>query len=240
MKKTGILVLALVAVGVGCAPVEPESKLTQMSAGKQEAFTPKADAGVRVNPGVLDLKKEADAKLFAYSADPTGLRPFEKSYDSSQRAANFLASAGGWSGMDYEEKPEPLDEEGLAPLEAQPDRRLAGILIGDTITALLDMGDGTGLKTVRPGQVIEPDKEWMVYSIDEEKAILKRTNNRKRPQFVAVRLGSDLSGGSAGGNAGNAGNAGGRQPGGQGAPGGTSGFGRGGDPGGDPGGGKDN
>jgi hypothetical protein len=66
---------------------------------------------------------------------------------------------------------------------------LAGILIGETITALIDMGDNSGLQTIRPGQEIRSgNTTWVVQSIDEEKAILRRKEGNIRPKYVVVRL----------------------------------------------------
>jgi bifunctional DNA-binding transcriptional regulator/antitoxin component of YhaV-PrlF toxin-antitoxin module len=70
-------------------------------------------------------------------------------------------------------------------IEPQPFRRLAGIMVGDSVLAIIDMGDGN-LQIVRPGQQI-PGTEWTVASIDEEKAVLRRSGNKK-PKEVVVPL----------------------------------------------------
>jgi hypothetical protein len=106
--------------------------------------------------------------------------------------------------------------------EPQPYRRLAGVIVGDSVLALIDMGDGQ-LKLIRPGQDIDG---WHVESIDSDKAILTRGGNRL-PHQVVVRLESPLPGsiggrGGAGGGAGGAGQPGGGGGGPAGAPPGMS------------------
>jgi hypothetical protein len=119
------------------------------------------------------------------------------------------------------ESPEPQDFP-----EPQPYRRLAGVVVGDSVLALIDMGDGT-LRVIRPGETIE-GTEWRVASIDSDKAILRRSGNRT-PRQVIVRLESPPAGIGGGGFPGGA-------PGGfPGGPGGAPGRPGIGGPGGDPG-----
>jgi hypothetical protein len=209
MKHFGFLTLALVAsyALVGCASEEVTLHTPAKKVAMPE-FKPNADAGVPVARGDVDWKAEGEKVRAGVRPDPFALRTFEKSNERSQLAANLLANSS-WYGLEYEEKLTTDDGTSLTPLEAQPDRRLAGVLVGDTVTALIDMGDGSGIISVRPGQIIEPAKEWQVYSIDEEKAILRRTNKRVRPEFVVVRLGPNLSGGAPGDGGGGGGNLGG-------------------------------
>ena len=105
---------------------------------------------------------------------------------------------------------EPVEATTTLELEPQPPRRLAGILVGESITALIDMGDGTGLQPIRPGQEIKSGSTtWIVQSIDEEKAILRRVGDDKRPKYVVVRLEDSATmtttptGGGTGGAGGN-------------------------------------
>lgn len=197
MKNFGFLALSLIAAValVGCA-TEEVTLHTPAKKVPMPEFKPNADAGVPVARGDVDWKAEGEKIGAGVRPDPFALRTFERSNERSQLAANLLANSS-WYGLEYEEK-ERTDDVNLTPLEAQPDRRLAGVLVGDTVTALIDMGDGSGIIAVRPGQIIEPAKEWQVYSIDEEKAILRRTNKRVRPEFVVVRLGPNLTGGAPG------------------------------------------
>jgi hypothetical protein len=114
--------------------------------------------------------------------DPFALLPNEDAYEKQQMAAYFATTYGGWP-LFYPGPPAPPP---LPPVEEQPHRRLAGILIGDSITALIDMGDGN-LQDIHPGEAI-PNSEWTVESIDEEKAVLRRTVPGKLPSEVIVRL----------------------------------------------------
>jgi hypothetical protein len=58
-------------------------------------------------------------------------------------------------------------------VEPQPYRRLSGIVVGDSVLALIVMGDGAGPQIIRPGLRI-PNSPWRVISIDEEQAVLRR------------------------------------------------------------------
>jgi len=114
--------------------------------------------------------------------DPFALLPNEQLYEGQQMAAFFATSYGGWPLFYPGPNPPPPTPE----IEPQPHRRLAGILIGDSVTALIDMGDGS-LREIHPGEAI-PGTEWSVVSIDEEKAVLRRTVPGKLPGEVVVRL----------------------------------------------------
>ena len=124
--------------------------------------------------------------------DPFDLLPNEKLYEGQQMAAYFATTYGGWP-LFY---PGPLPPPPTPQVEPQPHRRLAGILIGDSVTALIDMGDGT-LREIHPGEEIA-GTEWTVASIDEEKAVLRRTVPGKLPAEVIVRLESGPSEGGGG------------------------------------------
>lgn len=201
--------LAGLAVLAGCGP-DPVKSISEAPSGKaaaQEPFVPKAEAGVRREPGdPAALIKEASAQQFVVRADPFSLRPNEISYDRSQFAASMNASMGWYPNI----AEEPVEATPTLDLEPQPPRRLAGILVGESITALIDMGDGSGLQPIRPGQEIKSGSTtWVVQSIDEEKAILRRVGDDKRPKYVVVRLEDSATmtttptGGGTGGGGGN-------------------------------------
>jgi hypothetical protein len=108
------------------------------------------------------------------------------------------------------EPPTPVFEE--EQLEVQPYRRLAGILVGETVSAILIMENGEP-HIVKPGYRI-PNSEWTVVSIDQDKAILRRGGSKK-PNEITVRLESPpagTGGGRPGGQQGG-GNTGGISPG---------------------------
>jgi hypothetical protein len=114
--------------------------------------------------------------------DPFALLAEERAFHINQSSERVLSEAGGFS-FDYEEPPPAVDVEVQEP---QPYRRLAGVIVGESVLGLIDMGDGRPLEIIRPGQRI-PNSEWTVVSIDEEKAILRRSGNRL-PRQIVVRL----------------------------------------------------
>jgi type IV pilus biogenesis protein PilP len=120
--------------------------------------------------------------VVAVRDDPFSLLPSEKSYEHEQTAQNLAAMTGHFP-MFYEAPPE-IDT--TPEVEPQPYRRLAGIIIGDSVTALIDLGNGQ-IMEIHPGQRI-PGTEWQVLSIDSEKAVLRRVGSRKLPSEVVVRL----------------------------------------------------
>lgn len=117
-------------------------------------------------------------------ADPFALLQKERAYEAYASAQVRAQRAGTFPNY-YVEPPERLQ---TFINEQQPYRRLAAVLIGESISALIDMGDGRGLQRIRPGQRIQ-GTEWIVSSIDADKAVLVRVpNSRKRPSEVVVRL----------------------------------------------------
>lgn len=168
-------------------------------------------------------------------SDPFALKPAERSFEIQQDSARLLGQMGSWTFM-YTPEPEKPRDAGTIP-DPQPYRRLAGIIVGDSVYAILDSGDGSPV-IIRPGMKV-PNTEWVVVSIDSEKAILRRSGN-KTPREITVRLESPPAGmgggstsgapggqmGPAGGNGGDTGLPGGR-PGGAGPggrPGGAGGL----------------
>jgi hypothetical protein len=201
----------------GCAPSATEDTISPKalsSIAKYEAeakVEPKADAGVRVDRkegiDVANLKNLVASRSFSARKDPFSLLGGEKLFDASQNGER-LVQANGF--MTEWQPPEDAPPE---VTEAQPFRRLAGVMVGDSILAIIDMGDGR-MQIVRPGEIV-PGTEWTVASIDEEKAVLRRGGNRK-PKEVIVGLSGSMNGvvgpssGSGGGRS---------APGGGGAPG---------------------
>lgn len=162
--------------------------------------------------------------------DPFALKPAEKRFDTNQTAARLFGQMGSFTVV-YE--PPQETAVGTVPqMEPQPYRRLSGIIVGDSVYAILENGTGTP-EIIRPGMRI-PNTEWTVVSIDQDKAVLRRNGN-VLPKTVVVRLESPPAGmaGNSGtnGRPPGMGNPGG-PPGGFGRPGGPTGPGR---PGGMPG-----
>jgi hypothetical protein len=191
MKKlamgTAALVVAFAAVGCQESAPPPTPPVVNLPPNN---FDPNVDAGWKgVRQAQLDATLVADLKgrtagnhgqSFASRNDPFALLNEERSFDSRQTSERFLSEQG--FRFDYEEPPPPRPVDVVEP---QPYRRLAGVIVGESVLALIDMGDGR-LEIIRPGQRI-PNSEWTVVSIDEEKAILRRGGNRL-PRQIVVRL----------------------------------------------------
>jgi hypothetical protein len=230
----GAGIASLMPLGCGTPPppdlTVPPGALNSSKEAKytaEAALSPKADAGVpitnfKAEDGLVKLKALVAERTFPSRPDPFALLAVERSFDVSQTAERYLQLQSGFQ-TDWTPPAEPAPEE----IEVQPYRRLAGVMVGDSILAMIDMGDGKPLRIVHPGEQIE-GTEWTVVSIDSEKAVLRRSGNKK-PKEIIVALGSSLSGiiiqptGSGAGAAG-----GGRTGGGPGGPPGSAGAGRGG------------
>lgn len=122
--------------------------------------------------------------------DPFALLGTELRFDLSQRGERLLETTGNWSTMF--EPPVEVDESLQDVMEPQPYRRLAGVLVSDTVSAIIIMENGNA-HLIRPGTMI-PNSPWRVVSIDEEKAVLRRAGNRKPTQII-VRLENPPGGG---------------------------------------------
>lgn len=225
--QLALLAVGVVVVGCGSESQPPLSPPTVSLPSKP--YDPKVDAGWTYqdpNPLlVVELKKKTSGnhgQSFAMRNDPFALLAEEKSFEASQSSERVLAEAGPWR-FDYEE---PVDTNPEPVFEQQPYRRLAGVIVGESVLAIIDMGEGRPPEIIRPGQRI-PNSEWTVVSIDEDKAILRRTGN-KLPKEIVVRLESPPAGLGGGGSA-NPGGGPGGNPGGFGNPrGGAPGNGSGG------------
>lgn len=216
MVSQGAFVALGVCLLVGC----------QKSTTTFDALTPKsppppklnlsAKAAVPVAPKVasVDPKSLLAGKTFASRADAFELMPEEKDYDELQAAERILAGST-WKvhvtpTLQMDEAPAPV-------IEPVPRWRLAGVVVGNGVIALLDTG--SKVYDIRPGSVI-PGSEWRVVAINSERALLERTSNKLPKQFE-VGLQGPIGGGSG---AARSGTTGGGAPGG-GAPGGNTGAG---------------
>jgi hypothetical protein len=173
---------------------------------------------------VVDLVR--NYKLPQPRRDPFSLQELELAYETKQANARIFATTGAFFPSLFVPKEERVEVDFTEP---QPYRRLAGVLVGDSVMAIIDMGDGRPMEVIRPGMQI-PNSPWRVISIDEEKAVLKRSGNVK-PKEIVVRLetpGFSRPSAPAGGNAGAAGRGGqNANPGGAGRRGAGAGAGRG-------------
>lgn len=192
-----LVILSAVGCGGGDEVIEAGGALPV----PKVTFKADAPAGIPVQYGAVDsLPKLVAAKSVVVRSDPFSLLPSEAKFEKDQLAESVVQQAGGFAFI-YEEPP-VKDETPV--MEPQPYRRIAGIVIADSVSALIDMADGKGFQIVHPGQQLG---EWTVVSIDEEKAVLRRGGN-KLPRQIEVRLESPdptRGGGSGGGQGGNQG-----------------------------------
>ncbi|MDX2064649.1 MAG: hypothetical protein SFX74_02785 [Fimbriimonadaceae bacterium] len=204
--KTPILFAGALFVIAGCqsGSSEPVAS-TPVPPLKPVNFEPNVDAGVPVAPEtdptmIKRLGTLVAAKYPSHNSTSGAfkLRPSERAYEEQQGTERLFSSLGFTT--EYSEV-----EEVLPPTVtiAPPFQRLSGIVVGDSIVALLETSDGT-TRLVRPGQAI-PEIGWKVTSIDEGKAVFTRVGQPNvQPRVAVVRLetappGSIPAGGNVGG-----------------------------------------
>lgn len=195
--------LTLVTVGlvtVGCVDVGDKTKeLSQVPAKNYDDPKFAAEAGLSANVDQspsMAAAALAKTKPFGWRADAFALLPSEKAFDRQQSTLRLVGEGGGFVTMFT--TPEDVEEVPVA-LEPLPNWRLAGVVIGDGVAALLDMGGR--VIDIRPGMKI-PDTDWTVVSIDSERATLKRNNGKLPKVFIVPLQGAQEFGGGSpnGGN----------------------------------------
>jgi hypothetical protein len=148
------------------------------------------DAGVPVDRSTDDKPYKAlvaSSSKYGFRPDPFALTSEETAYDREQNAERVMTTMGGFT----TEFQMPEDKSlVVTPEEPQPYRRLAGIIVGDSVLAIMDTG--SGIQIIRPGMKV-PNTEWTVVSIDQDKAVLHRDGD-VRPHTVTVRLESPPAG----------------------------------------------
>ncbi|MBS1723520.1 MAG: hypothetical protein JSS66_11265 [Armatimonadetes bacterium] len=205
LNKSWILIAlgaGVLAGGCDVGDKSPQPLRTAEINAKDPKFAAEAglNATVDATPPFQPMQL-AKSKYFGSRGDAFALLPAERAFNGSQLAANLVSKGGGFSAMFTE--PEEVVE--AAPVtEPLPLWRLAGVVIGDGVSALLDMGTRT--IDIRPGMKI-PDTDWTVVSIDSDKAVLKRAN--KLPHTFTVPLQSKNAGGGGGTGGGTGGSGGG-------------------------------
>ncbi len=223
VKILGLASVAVTMVAIGCGPkTEMVDSSTPTASVPKTMKKPNADAGVPITQSTdaklfPALVAQSDPKFGRGRPDPFSLTPAERDFDMQQGMERLLNQASGFS-IQFQPKEDVIERPEIEP---QPYRRLSGVVVGDSVLAILDMGDGQPV-IIRPGQRV-PNSPWTVVSIDEDKAVLRRSGNTL-PHEVTVRLESPPAGvGLASGPATGAG-----APPGFGGPGGFSGGPRGG------------
>ncbi|MBV6458010.1 MAG: hypothetical protein HONBIEJF_01132 [Fimbriimonadaceae bacterium] len=204
--------IALVVAGAGCMPPVPLEDQPTHSRFQAPELNLSAEAGrnatIIADPGNKSTFDLANSIDFGGRADPFALLAVEKVFDRQQASERVLADFGGSFSVFYEPPPPPPDETTvMAPVPQG--WRLSAVLIGDGIGALLERSPGDTIE-IRPGQQIQ-GTEWTVVSIDEERAVLRRSADM-RPSTFVVRLqsrGADFGGGGGGGTSGGGGSGGG-------------------------------
>lgn len=194
VKQIGFVSLAAIAfVAAGCAPAPAVQEARQTATLAPETYTPNTDAGIPVKvaePARIQGLVASNSSRFRRRSDPFGLNGAESGFDVSQTTERFVQQGGNMETM-YEVPPQVDDTVNLEP---QPHRRLAGVLVGDSVLAIIDMNDGQAPRIIRPGEQI-PNSEWYVVSIDGDKAVLRRKGNVKPTQItVYLESGGDTSG----------------------------------------------
>ena len=200
-----LLIGVATAIGmVGCADPNKLIATTEPSPGKQtKEYVPSADAGVfkdiasSQDPGRY-LPYISRTASYGHRMNPFALSAEEMAFDR-QQAAEKIVIDGGEIGQMWQLPPDTLPQ--VEPVEPQPYRRLSGILIGDSVLAILEQGNTSTI--VRPGQML-PGTDWKVISIDQNRAILHRVgSNPRAPREVEVRLEIGFPGQNSGPGGGN-------------------------------------
>ncbi|RYG25107.1 hypothetical protein EON82_08340 [bacterium] len=213
-KTTQVLALASLAAALtGCnmtgAMTPPDAFPTGTATAGRGAtaasFTPNSVAGLPVTQDTdatkfpkLVATKNAAGAFGQPRSDPFALTLQERGFETVQTTERFFSSTGGFGVF---VTPKPETEEAVVAPEPQPYRRLSGIVVGDSILAILEE-EGKAPVIVTPGMRI-PDSPWRVVSIDQDKAVLRRSGNVKPNQIVVrleqPRFGTTPSGGAPGG-----------------------------------------
>lgn len=189
--NAGVVLLGLAAVSVlaGCGAGDTGSTegVVMVPARPPKNIRPNADAGIEVPPSQdgnrFRTLVASSSPRFPTRPDPFALTRRESGFERRQLAERVFMEGGQFDTM----FPPPQDPPVIVPvLEPQPYRRLSGIVVGDSVLALIEMNDGNPPLIIRPGMRI-PNTPWRVISIDEEKAILRRDDN-VQPRQITVRL----------------------------------------------------
>jgi hypothetical protein len=125
---------------------------------------------------------EDNASRFHPRPDPFALSSMEQSFEHSQQSERLFGQIGGFPTYVQPVETGPPKVQ----IEPQPYRRLSGVIVGDSVLAIIDMGNGAEPQLIRPGEHI-PNSPWVVASIDQDRAVLRRDGDIL-PKEIEVRL----------------------------------------------------
>ena len=176
--------IGFVCIVAGCAepPAPPPPAPVVSSTPPPFQYKTRVGTPVAVQQDPRLIGSLVARRNFGARPDPFALLSPERSFHQSQTAERVLGEIGGYATM-YEPPVEVADTSEV--VEPQPYRRLAGILVGDTVSAIIIMEDGSA-HIIKPGMRI-PNSPWRVVSIDDEKAVLRRAGTQK-PTQITIRL----------------------------------------------------
>lgn len=203
----GAVLVCMLAAGCGdVGDTTPELTAVPPKKIDNPKFPAEAGVGADVDMTPTNMVAEiAKSKHFGIRGDAFAMLASERVFDRAQTSARLVSDGGGFS--TYFTEPEEVVDLGPV-MEPLPNWRLSGVVIGDGVAALLDMGPGKVID-IHPGMKI-PDTEWTVVSIDSERAVLKRSGNRLPHTFIVPLQGVGAGGGGGtGGSGGGAGSGGG-------------------------------
>ena len=165
------------ATGTASAPASGTGPVLNIDAPAGVAVLTPAGAG---SGQLVAMAKE---KGFGNRTDPFSLLPNERAYDFTQATERLASVDGPMTFMAPQTEPVPVPPK----LEAQPYRRLSGVSIGNSVYAILETGtSGAETQLIYPGVQIT-GTDWIVVSISEDSAILRRSGN-VLPHEIVVRL----------------------------------------------------
>ncbi|HWP30954.1 MAG TPA: hypothetical protein VNK96_04395 [Fimbriimonadales bacterium] len=228
LKKTLLGITCVTFALSGCQPseeLEPVSPVGDIVGPLKAEYQSKAAeapmAGNPRQPLVQDKQAivSSAGRIYASRYNPFSLKSDEAAFETQIRYNFILNKMSPSYALELVAAPPEIPIE-LQPMEPQPYRRVAGVIFGDSVRALI-IEEGGKSYFVSPGDMIG---DWLVASIDAEKVVLER-DPRKRPNRLEIRVESQPaflpSGGAPGGAGGGAPGAAGAAP-----PGGGGGGGR--------------
>ena len=200
--KAGLVGLSFLALfAVGC-----RSQVEDVPDPSREVFPAVEDVKVAAPAGLPNPPAKDEKSAFAQMVnnaevksrpDIFALQPIEVAYDTKARNDRIFQQVGGGAFFPDVFTPQvPVIKPEI--VEPQPFRRLSGVLVGDSVMAIIDMGNGQPSQVIRPGMQI-PNSPWKVISIDSDKAVLRRSGNIKPTEIIVHLQGPQAGGGDNGG-----------------------------------------